>query len=81
MCAIIRYNQKRIIQNFENFIFHVITIGVIYGVWSGKLLELIVEGTCPAKNSIPKFTMILQTTNKRSRTCVRGNIIQVWKNL
>ena len=50
MYVIIRYNQKRIIQNIENFKFHVITIGVIYGVRSGKLLELIVEGTQPTKN-------------------------------
>lgn len=28
MCAIIRYNQKGIIQNFENFIFHNLQIGV-----------------------------------------------------
>ena len=50
MYAIIRYNQKRIIQNIENFKFHNLQIGVNWCAEWQTNRKFIVANTQPAKN-------------------------------
>lgn len=57
MCAIIRYNQKRIIWHIENFKNHTISIGDISGAWNGNILDVDTANTQPAKNY---FSIIYQ---------------------
>ncbi len=78
MYAIIRYNQKRIIQNFENFIFHNLQIGVNW------CAEWQVIGTYSRKHSRCKKldTINLQEKygKRRAENFGRyGNYLQNWK--
>lgn len=76
MCAIIRYNQKRIMQNFENFIFHNLQIGVNWRVEWGTYWNVHTR-----KHSRWNKLDTINLQAKYGKECLFVNICLWWKRV